>query len=79
MWRLRWLTEPGRAAFVLDKGVVIAATPAAAHLGVAIGMGQSSACGLVPDALALARDETAERATLDLAAQAGGRGSQESG
>ena len=70
VWRLRWLTEPGRAAFVLDKGVVIAATPAAAHLGVAIGMGQSSACGLAPDALALARDETAERATLDLAAQA---------
>ena len=70
VWRLRWLTEPGRAAFVLDKGVVITATPAAARLGVATGMRQSSACGLAPGALALARDETAERVTLDLAAQA---------
>ena len=37
VWRLRWLTEPGRAAFVLDKGVVLAATPAAGRLGVATG------------------------------------------
>lgn len=70
VWRLRWLTEPGRAALVLDKGVVIAATPAAVHLGVAIGMRQSSACGLAPDALVLTRDEAAEQSALDLAAQA---------